>query len=331
MYVLKPMRGESALITGGLGFIGSNIAHRLVSLGAHVTVYDACLDPYGWNFANIREIKDSVKFIKGDTRDIELLKEHVRDKDFVFDCAAQVSHNLSIKKPFLDVDINCRGALNVLEAVRHCGGKAKVVYAGTRGELGRLERTPADETHPTNPVDINGINKLAAEKYNLLYNKIYGIRTTSIRINNTYGPRSQMRNDDYGIVNWFIRRALLGEEIVMHGEGNQTRDFNYVDDVVDAMVLAAQSDKADGEVFLLGSGKETKFADVLKLIIEITGSGSRIRRIPRPKEREAIEIGNFLVSFDKIRSTLGWNPKVSLEDGISKTVEFYRQRIGEYV
>jgi len=331
MYHLKSMPEKTALITGGLGFIGGNIAQKLVPLGVKVTIYDACLDPYGWNFANIREIKDKVEFVKGDTRDFELLKKHVVGKEFIFDCAAQVSHTLSIKDPFLDVDINCRGALNVLEAVRQRNDKAKIIYAGTRGELGRLEKTPADEMHPTNPVDMNGINKLAAEKYNLLYYRLYGIKTTSLRINNTYGPRGQMKHDDYGIVNWFVRQALLGEEIVIHGEGQQTRDFNYVEDVVDAMVLAAQSDKSNGEFFLLGSGRETKFIDMLQLIIKTTGSPSTIRKIPRPKERESIEIGNFLVSFDKIKRTLGWRPATSLEEGIERTVGFYRQRLQEYL
>lgn len=330
-YELKSMRGRKALVTGGLGFIGSNIVHKLVGLGADVTVYDACLDPYGWNFANIKEVRDRVEFVKGDTRDSNMLEKHVKDKGAIFDCSAQVSHTISISNPLLDIDINCRGAMTLLEAARKFSDKAVMVYAGTRGEIGRAEYFPIDEKHPTNPVDMNGIDKLAAEKYYLLYHSIYGMKTTSLRINNTYGVRGQMKHGDYGIVNWFIRNALLNEQITIHGEGRQTRDYNYVEDVVDAMILASQSEKSFGEVFMLGSGKETRFIDMVELILKTAGNSMKVNKIPRPKDREAIEIGNFLVDYSKIKNTLGWHPKTSLEDGIKKTVDFYRERLNEYI
>jgi nucleoside-diphosphate-sugar epimerase len=331
MYTLERLDNKKALVTGGLGFIGSNIVQKLVELGSKVTVYDACLDPYGWNFANIKEIKDKVEFIKGDIRDINLLKQVVKGKTCIFDCASQISHLISVKDPFLDIDINCKGAMTVLEAVRQENKEAKLVYAGTRGEIGKMEYNPIDEKHPTNPTDMNGIDKLAAEKYHMLYNKLYDIRTTSIRINNTYGDRGQMKNDDYGVVNWIIRRAILNEEIVIHGEGLQTRDYNYVKDVVDAIILASQSEKSNGEIFMLGSGKETRFIDVIKLILKTTGCSQEVKKIPRPGERNAIEIGNFVVSIEKIRNVLGWQPKTSLEEGIEKTILFYKERIKEYI
>lgn len=325
------MQGKNVLITGGLGFIGSNIAHKCAGLNAKVTIYDACLDPYGWNFANIKEIKDKVEFIKGDIRDFNLFKKHIKNKDIIFDCAAQISHTISIKRPFLDIDINCKGPMTILECARKFNDKVKIVYAGTRGQIGRLKYKPADENHPTEPTDINGINKLAAEKYYLFYNRVYGFKTVSIRVNNTYGIRSQMKHGDYSIVNWFIRKALLNEPIIIHGDGTQTRDFNYVEDVADAMVLAAHKEKANGEIFMLGSGKETRFIDMVNLIIKFTNYGQKIRRIPRPKDRQSIEIGNFFASYRKIKKFLGWHPKTKLEDGLKKTIDFYKARSKEYL
>lgn len=326
---MHAMDGKRVLITGGLGFIGSNLAHRLVASGADVTLYDACLNPYGWNFANIKEIRKNVRVVKGDVRDIKKTQKNIKGMDVVIDCAAQVSHTISVRDPFLDIDINCRGAMSVLEGCRKAD--AKHIYAGTRGQIGRLEYTPADEKHPSNPMDINGINKLAAEKYCLLYGRIYGLRTCSLRINNTYGPRCQVRHDDYGVINYFIRQAILGEQITIHGEGLQTRDYNYVDDVSDAIILACHRKEAEGECFNLGSGRETRLIDMVKLILKTAGSEMEIKRVPRPEERRAIEIGNFLVTYDKIKRVLGWEPKTGLEGGIRKTVEFYRERIAEYL
>ncbi len=329
-YSLGSMKGSSVLITGGLGFIGSNIAHKAVSLGAKVTIFDACLDPYGWNFANIKEIRKKIEFIKGDTRDFGQVSKAVKNKDFIIDCAAQVSHTISIKNPLLDIDINCRGTMNVLEATRQFNDKAKMVYAGTRGQIGKMVYSPIDENHPTNPIDMNGIDKLAAEKYYLTYYKVYGMRTTSIRINNTYGIRSQMKHNDYGIVNWFIRLALEGKPITLFGDGKQTRDYNYVEDVADAMLLATQSKKSEGNFFMLGSGKSTKLIDMVKMIIEITGKGGIVTK-PWPAERKKIEIGDFLVSYEKINNMLGWYPKTNLKEGLTKTVDFYRKRLKEYI
>lgn len=329
-YSIDPMEGKRALVLGGLGFIGSNLAHKLVSLGAEVTIYDACLDPYGWNFVNITEIKEKVRFIKGDIRDLELLKEAVKDKDFMFNCAGQVSHVDSMKDPFLDIDINCRGNVTTLEACRQSNDRIKIIYAGTRGQMGGLKYSPADENHPDNPTDIYGADKLAAEKYHFVYYSAYGIKSCSLRINNTYGPRHQMKHGKYGILNWFIRRAMLGEPIEVFGDGSQTRDYNYVEDVSDAMILAAQSSKADGQVYLLGSGKELKFIDMVKKVIDAVGSGTYSLK-QWPGERRSIEVGNFFVSYAKINKELGWHPKTSFEDGLKKTVEFYRKRLKEYL
>lgn len=329
-YNLSDMEGKEVLITGGLGFIGSNIAHKCASLNANVTIYDACLDPYGWNFANIREIKNKIKLIKGDTRDFELVKKTMNGKDIVFDCASQISHTISVKQPFLDLEINCKGPLNLLEAARKANDGVKFVYAGTRGQIGKMMHSPIGEEHPTNPVDMNGINKLAAEKYYLLYNKLYGIKATSLRINNAYGIRCQMRHGDYAIVNWFIRKALLSEQIAIYGTGKQTRDYSYVEDIVDAMVLAAQSKKADGEYFMVGTEKPISLIDMCNLILKAAGSKMKISHLEWDKERKSIEIGNFCVSYKKLKKVLGWHPKTPLLEGLKKTVEFYRERKDEY-
>lgn len=328
---MKDMDGAQVLVTGGLGFYGSNIVHRLVSLGAAVTVYDACLDPYGWNFANIREIQDRITFVKGDTRDREKLAEHVRGKEYIFDCAAQVSHVLSLKEPFLDVDINCRGVLTILEACRAVNDGATLVYPSTRGVFGKMVYSPVDENHPTDPPDIYGVNKLAAEKYYLLYHRIYGMKTTVLRSTNSYGERVTVRKEDYGLVNWWIRQALRDEQIRIYGEGLQTRDLCYIGDVAEAMIMAARSDRANGEMFVVGSGEETSIVSLIRTILELTGSRMQIEHIPWDTTRKRIEIGNFVFTCDKIRNMLGWEPRTTLRDGLGRTIAFYRERMQEYI
>ena len=318
------------LITGGLGFIGSNLAQHCAARGARVTILDACLDPYGWNPANIKDM-DRVEHVRGDVRDADTVRRLVADADVVFDCAAQVSHTISVKEPFLDLDINARGPLTVLEACRHENPGAAVVYASTRGVIGRMRTSPITEDHPTEPTDLNGIHKLAAEKQMRLYHDLYGIHTASLRISNTFGPRGQMKSDDYGVINWFIRRALLREPIVIHGEGLQTRDYNYVDDVCEAFLLAAETPGAAGHAFMLGSGVETSLIDMIRMICDITGYDADIEKIPRPGERQAIEIGNYVVSIQKARDILGWAPRTPVREGLEKTIDFYRTRMEDYV
>ena len=323
------MRGEKIIITGGLGFIGSNLAHRLLELGAEVTLYDACLDPYGWNFANIEDVKDEIQFVKGDVRDFELLQKQVARCRIVFHLAAQVGREISMSDPELDIEVNCRGTLNVAKACMTKKGDVKVVYAGSRGQIGEPRYIPVDEDHPTHPTDMYGINKLAAEKYLFLYGGIGGFPAVSLRLNNVYGPRCQMNHCYYGILNWFIRNAMKGETITVYGDGSQTRDYVYIDDVVDAFVLAAAKREADGELFFVGSGTETVFLDMVKGVIEGVGSGE-YTHIPFPAEREQIDIKRFVVTVEKLSVALGWQPRVPLQEGINKTVAFYREHGQRY-
>lgn len=317
-------RNKKILITGGLGFLGSNLTIALVDLDAKVTLLDAMLPLYGGNFFNIEEVKDKIEVIIRDIRDKEIIESAVKEKDIIFHIAAQTSHVDSMTDPFLDIDINCRGNIIFLEACRKFNPNVKIIYAGTRGQYGRVEYTPADEKHPLNPTDIYGVNKTAGEHYHFIYARSYGLKVCSLRINNTYGPRHQMKHGRYGILNWFIRIAMDGGTIRVFGEGNQLRDFNYVDDVTDAFLKAGASEISNGKIYNLGSGNPVKFIDLVKKIIDTVGSG-KIEKVPWPEERKNIETGDFVASFEKIKDELGWQPKNSLDEGLRKTVEFYKK------
>ncbi|MFQ5636721.1 MAG: SDR family NAD(P)-dependent oxidoreductase [bacterium] len=323
-------RGKKVLITGGLGFIGSNIAHRCVELGADVVIMDACIEPYGWNFANIEEVKRDVEFVKGDVRDRGLMMPLIENKDIVFHMAAQVGREISIEKPELDIEVNCNGTINVLEACRRSRRGAKVIFAGSRGQIGEPLRLPVDESHPQNPTDVYGINKMAAEQYLFLYSKIYDFPVASLRLNNVYGPRCQMHASFYGILNWFMANAMTGKPITVYGEGQQTRDYVYISDVVDAFIRAAISDKANGEMFFVGSGVETVFLDMVREIVAAVGKGE-ITHVPFPELRDKIDIKRFVVTYKKIQDALGWQPKVDFTTGVRRTFEYYDRHLSKYL
>ncbi|HFE52688.1 MAG TPA: SDR family NAD(P)-dependent oxidoreductase [Bacteroidetes bacterium] len=326
----RSLRGANVLITGGLGFIGSNLAHRLVAEGAKVTVYDACLDPYGWNEANLDGIRDQVDFVKGDVRDFDLLAQHVRGKDYIFHLAAQVGREISMADPALDIAINCNGTINLCEAVARHNRDVKILYAGSRGQVGEPVYLPVDEAHPMNPTDVYGANKLAAEKYLFLYGNAFDFPAVSLRLNNVYGPRCQMHHGYYGILNWFLKNAMTGQPITVYGDGQQTRDYIYVDDVVDAFVRAALNPATDGKAYFVGSGVETVFLDMVKTILKVVGKGSYVH-VPFPPERERIDIRRFVVTYAKLHEDTGWQPTVSLEEGVRRTAAFYEDKLSLYL
>lgn len=328
-YEIRRMDGERVLILGGMGSIGSNLAHKIVTLGAKVTIYDNFMKGTGANPMNIKEIKDSVDVVKGDIRDIKPLTNVVKDKTIIFNCAAQVSHVLSMKDPFLDIDINCIGHINVLESCRKVNDSAKIVYTGTRGQSGAALYSPIDENHPDNPPDVYCADKLASELYHFVYHRTYGMSATSLRLTNTYGPRAQMSHSGHSIVNWIIGRAMLGETIPVFEPGTQLRDINYMDDVIDALVLASQNNKSNGQMFLVGSGKGIDFLSLVKMIVKITGKGS-YKITSWPKERKNIETGSVVVDYSKINKMLGWHPKTMPEEGIKKTISFYKRNFNDY-
>jgi nucleoside-diphosphate-sugar epimerase len=301
----RKLHGKKILITGGLGFIGSSIAQACVKHGARVALVDACIEPYGWNFANIAEVKKDVEFIKGDVRDRDLMNKLAPSHDLVFHMAAQVGREISMENPTLDSEINCTGTINVLEACRLSKHGVKVLFAGSRGQIGEPIYLPVDENHPQNPTDVYGINKLAAEKYLFLYAHVYGFPVVSLRLNNVYGPRCQMHAGFYGILNWFLANAMDGKPITVYGAGTQTRDYIFIDDVVEAFLRAALSEKANNDFFFVGSGVETVFMDMVKEIIRAAGRGEYVH-VPFPPAREKIDIKRFVVTYKKLEEATGW-------------------------
>ncbi|MHB8565671.1 MAG: NAD-dependent epimerase/dehydratase family protein [Nitrososphaerales archaeon] len=330
LYSIERMNGASVLITGGMGFIGSNLARYMLGLGCRVTVYDSIAEPSGANQFNLAGIIDGIEFIKADVCDIVSLTEAIKDKDIIFNCAAQVSHTYSMIDPYKDVEINCKGMLNILEATRKINDKAKIVYTATRSQIGRPLTLPVGENHVEFPLDIYSANKSVAEKYHLIYHTSYGMHTTSVRLLNTYGPRAQIKNPGFGVINYFIGRALLGKEITVYKPGTQLREVNYVDDVIDALVLVAQSNATSGEIFNLGSDERSRLIDIVKTIVEISGSGSYVLT-DSPSDRMNIEVGDIEMDFTKISNLLGWSPRIRLEEGLSKTIEYYKQHLHEYI
>jgi UDP-glucose 4-epimerase len=322
-------RGRKVLVTGGLGFIGSNLCRTLADLGAEVLAVDSLLPDYGGNRFNLEGYEDRVRINIADVRGHGM--EHlVQGQEVLFNLAGQVSHIDSMTDPFTDLEINCRSQLWILEAVRKRNPDLKIVYAGTRQVYGKPRYLPVDEAHVLNPTDVNGINKISGELYHLVYHSVYGIRTCSLRLTNTYGPRQLIRHDRQGFFGWFVRRVVLGEPIELFGNGLQKRDFDYVDDVVDAMLRAGAMEAADGQVFNLGGEAPVALLDLAKLMIEVAGKGS-YTLTPFPEDRKRIDIGDFHADSRKIRATLGWQPRVPLRRGIEETFAYYERFKDHYL
>lgn len=324
----KYFKNKKILITGGMGFIGSTLAAKLVELGSCVTIADAMIKGYGGNYFNIKGIEKDVEVKITDIRDERAANNLVKGKDLIFNLAGTLSHIDSMKDPYTDLDINCRSHISMLEAARKYNLNVKIIFAATRSQYGKPEYLPVDEKHLMYPMDINGIHNIAAEGYHLLYNKIYGISVVSLRLTNTYGPRHQMRHSRQGIINWFVRLIMDNKEVELFGNGKQIRDCNYVDDVVEAFILSALSKKSNGEIYNLG-GAHASLLEIVRLLIKITGKG-KYRIIPFPKDRKVIEVGDYIADFSKIKKHLGWKPKVSIEEGLKRTVEFYKANKRHY-
>ena len=316
-------RDKKVLITGGLGFLGSTLARELVEAGANVVLVDSLIPEYGGNPRNLAGIEDRVVVNISDVRDEHSFRRLVQGQDVLFNLAGQTSHLDSMTDPFTDLEINCRAQLSILEACRHESPGVRIVFASTRQIYGRPSRLPVDESHPIAPVDVNGINKTAGEWYHLLYGEVYGLHVTVLRLTNTYGPRMRVRDARQTFLGYWLRLAIEGEPIQLYGTGEQRRDFNYVDDAVRAFLLAASRDEARGEVYNLGDSHHVSLAELGELLIEVNGGG-RLERVPFPPDREAIDIGDFYADFSKIRSDLGWEPRVHLREGLSRALDYYR-------
>lgn len=324
METKKAYAGREVLITGGLGMIGSTIARKLVDRGARVTIMDSCIEPYGANLFNLEGVRDCVELTIRDIRDRESVKILVRNKDIIFNLAGQVSHNDSMENPFLDADINYIGHLNVLENLRKYNRDAVVVHAGSRLQFGRNDYVPVDEKHPLRPRTPYALNKTAAENSYLYYHDIHGIRCVLFRIANPYGPRSQMKHCKYSMINWFIRQTMEGNSLKIFGDGEQLRDYIYVDDLAEAFIAAAADQKCHGEIFNIGSGTGTKFKDMVETVIATVGRGAS-EYVPWPANYINVETGDYITDIGKLSKALGWVPKTDLATGIRETYAFYRK------
>jgi UDP-glucose 4-epimerase len=324
------LSGKNVLVTGGLGFIGSNLARRLVSLGARVTLVDSLVPQYGGNPFNIRGIEDNVHINIADVRDEHSMSYLVRERDYIFNLAGQVSHIESMEDPYTDLEINVRSQVSLLEACRKNNRKVKIVYTSTRQLYGKPRYLPVDENHLALPTDVNGINKLSGELYHILYHNVYGVRAVSLRLTNTYGPRQLIKHSRQGFIGWFVRRIVEGKEIQLFGDGTQVRDMNYVEDVIDAMLLAAISDRASGQIYNLGGDEVVSLRELVELMIELNGGGS-YRLVPFPADKKNIDIGSFYGDYSKIKNELGWAPCTRLREGMRLTLDYYRENLCRYL
>jgi UDP-glucose 4-epimerase len=323
-------RGRRVAITGGLGFIGSNLARQLASLGARVLLIDSLIPDYGGNLFNIDGIRDRVTVNIADIRQQSTMNYLVQQQDVIFNLAGQVSHIDSMQDPYTDLEINCRSQLSLLEACRRNNPGVKVVFAGTRQVYGRPDTLPVTEHHLVRPTDVNGINKAAGEYYHLVYNNVFGVRACSLRLTNVFGPRQLLKHNRQGFIAWFIRLALEDREIQVFGDGRQIRDFVYVDDAADAFLRAGASDACNGEVFNVGGMEPIAHRELVQLLVATAGSG-RHRFVEWPPDKKAIDIGDFYADSTRIRNVLGWTPTTTLRDGLARTFAFYRAHLDQYV
>ncbi len=322
-------RGARALVTGGLGFTGSNLAIGLAEAGAEVTIVDAMIPGYAGNLFNIAPIESRVTVNFCDVRDVNAMNHLARGHDYVFHLAGQVDHILSLSDPFPDIDINIKGTAVVMEALRRHNPTAKLIYTGTRGQYGPAVSLPVNEEAPTHPKGIYEVSNLTAEKIIQVYNDAHGIAAVLLRLTNIYGPRAQMKHPRYGVVNWFVRLAVDDETIQVFGDGRILRDFLYIDDAVEAIMMSALAPEAVGEVLNVGIDKPTDFVELAETVIDVAGSG-RWEFAPFTPERKAQEPGDFYSDISKIRRLAGWAPRTSLRDGLRQTVEFYRAHKAHY-
>lgn len=323
------LAGATVLITGGFGFIGSNYAHLCLAEGAHVRVLDCHLPGSGANRTNLVGIRESVELFEGDVRDPAVVSKAVEDVDFVLHCAALTSHTLAMADALVTLDVNIRGTLHLLEAVRRSNANPKVVHVGTTTQLGPMIQELVNELHPEFPRDVYSATMVGSEKLVLIYAHAYGLRTTVVRLPNTYGPRAAIHSPDLGFVNYFIGLGLQNRSLTIYGDGEQLRSLLYVEDAIEALRLAALSDATDGEVFLASSDRAYTVAELAESIARHVGG--EVAHVPWPEERKAIEVGNAVIDNSKIRHTLGWKPRVDFATGLERTYRYYGPNLEAYL
>lgn len=321
---------KKVIISGGLGFIGSNLAIKLVGCGAKVTIIDSLIPEYGGNLWNIEPVKNKVKINISDVRDEHSMHHLIQRQDFFFNLAGQTSHLDSMKNPFADLEINAKAQLSILEACRKFNPTIKIIFASTRQIYGKPQYLPVDELHPLVPVDINGINKLSGEMYHILYHKVYNIKSAVLRLTNTFGPRMRIKDARQTFLGIWIRNLLENKPVTIFGDGSQLRDYNYIDDVVDAFLLVASSDKLDGSIFNLGNDHPISLKTTAEMMIEENHSGTSVFN-PFPEDLKKIDIGDFYSDYSKIRTILGWKPEVSNRTAFKETLDYFRNNFQYYV
>jgi len=327
---IKSIKGKKLLIYGGLGFIGSNLAHRCLELGASVLIYDS-LDPHsGGNLFNVDDIKKDIQLHFHDILDFDRLVHHIIGQDIIINCAASTSHPFSMREPSIDLDVNSRGVVNILDAIKRFNRDAKFVHLGTSIQLGRLIYQPADENHPEFPTDIYSANKSVSEKYVLIYSRAYNMRATVIRLSNVFGPRATINSPEFTFNNYFVGLALQNKEITVYGDGKQKRNVIYIEDAVESIVEACLNDNGNGETYFAVGDEHYSVSQIAEATVKYIGSGAVIY-IPWPMERKAIDVGDAVISNKKFKETFNWIPKYNLQSGLIKTKEYFKTCVEKYL
>ena len=321
---------QKVLITGGMGFIGSNLARRLIKYDNQVTVADSLIPEYGGNFRNLYDLQDQVTINLSDVRDPFSINELIKDQNYLFNLAGQTSHLDSMENPFTDLDINAKAQLSILEACRKNNPDIRIVFASTRQIYGKPQYLPVDEKHALHPADVNGVNKIAGESYHILYNEVYGIASSVLRLTNTYGPRMRIKDARQTFLGIWIRNLLEGKPIQIFGDGKQRRDYNFVEDVIDALLIGATRTEAVGKVYNLGSPDPLSLEDTAKVMCKLK-HGSAYEFVSFPKDRQAIDVGDFICDYSSFASSFGWEPRVSFEDGMLRSFEYFKEEIEHYL
>jgi UDP-glucose 4-epimerase len=326
----RNISNKKILITGGLGFIGSNLTRRLVDQGNTITVVDSLIPEYGGNLRNLHDIKDKITVSLSDVRDVASINDLIKWHDFLFNLAGQTSHLDSMQDPITDLEINAKAQLSILEACRKYNPGIRIVFASTRQIYGKPKYFPVDEKHPLHPVDVNGINKIAGEQYHILYQEVYGIASSVLRLTNTYGPRMRIKDARQTFLGIWIRNLLQGKPIQVFGDGKQRRDYNYVEDVLDALLIAATEKNAVGKVYNLGAPDPLSLEDTAKIMCQEI-EGSDYQMIPFPEERKAIDVGDFICDYSAFHNQFGWEPQVNFEEGIQRSFKYFKDEIEHYI